>query len=50
MIIDAETALFLCDLNQEIFIEIPQGLGASRKASLSLNKTMHEVFLILRQF
>jgi hypothetical protein len=39
-IIDVETALLLGDLKEEIFMEIPPGMEASKDVCLLLKKTI----------
>ena len=49
-IIDVETAFLHGDLKEEIFMEIPPGMEASKDECLILKKTIYELVQSARQF
>jgi hypothetical protein len=49
-IVDVETGFLHGDLKEKIFMEVPEGMDASKEDCLSLNKTMHSLVQSARKF
>jgi hypothetical protein len=49
-IVDVETAFLFGNLNEEIFMEVPEGMQATKQENFSLNKTIYGRVQSARQF